>query len=697
MKIGPWIFFTLTAVIVFHNLEKIKREFSLKELIFLGFAWVLFIQAEGILPGPFSRLEWGDGDRLFTGYYPWLAAQDGATFLFNLMGGVDRYSFGRIGGEFFSLRLTLMKVMPLWTVIVLLRLIVPLVALLGVYLFSSRLLHCPTKLAFALGALYSVGYDFTATLTFLYGISLAGIPLLLYLLFSGRNDLRSWLYLAGFGLFYIGTSDPIYWAPAIWVTVGTLHFWVKPRSKAFAYPALALFTAIWLVNYAETIYAMLLMLPFSARGTSEVTLTSVWWHIDWLMGPAFRYNHPGPLFAIPFFFALCVGIFGKSRISLRAALTSLMLGLSTVPLARIPWDDLGLQFLKTYRWYWEYVALGIVLLAAAGAAGSLGETTRGKHVRRWATAVTIALAITMSGILKIENLLQTLTRGNLASLTNIPNLLTPAWQHDLHTRVVSLPGLLDTNSLVNYGFATYDGGATLVSRDVNTFWNNVILSGPKVSREALGFGLYSAFNQCCQPLDIDALADLNLLRLAGVRYLFSYRPVSSVYLTQVDGPITQGNGRKLTNIFSDPDPVRVYEVARPLPRVWWATKTISVSESASEDEIFIAIRAHALSGGAVVASGDESSLQPSPENYPPFAQQSNDRIVISTSGQGGVLLINQAWLPWWAAVTDNGSSLVPYKANLIHMALAIPKGTRSVTLSYKRPMLRDRLGINVGG
>lgn len=48
-------------------------------------------------------------------------------------------------------------------------------------------------------------------------------------------------------------------------------------------------------------------------------------------------------------------------------------------------------------------------------------------------------------------------------------------------------------------------------------------------------------------------------------------------------------------------------------------------------------------------------------------------------------------------MTDKGSSLVPYKANLIHMALAIPKGTRSVMLSYKRPMLRDRLGINVGG
>jgi hypothetical protein len=691
MQIGPWVLFILASGLTFYLLRKVAEAPRQTTLIVLGVAWVLFIQAEGILPGPFSRMEWGDGDRLFTGYFPWLAAQGDSVFLMDLMGGVDRYGFGRIGGELFSLRLILLQYLPLWSVIVISRLIVPLVALLGVYMFSTGLLRCPPTLAFSLGALYAVGYDFTATLTFLYGISLAGIPLLLYLLFAGRNDLRSWLLLTLFGVGYISTSDPFYWLPAVWVTVSAVHLWIQPRSKSFAYCGLVIFTVLWLANYSEAIYAFFLMLPFSARDSTQFVVTPLGWYIDWLMGPAFRYNHPGPLFMIPLAFALCVGIFGKSRRSLWAALTSLMLGFAVVVLARVPWDQMGLQFLKTYRWYWEYIALGIVLLAAAAASGSLHSNARGEYINRWATAVTIAMAITMTAVLKIETLLQTLTRGNLEYLTNIPNLRSPTWRQDTEARVVSLPGLLDTNSMINYGFATYDGGATLVSRDSHAYWQKVMLAEPRISREALGFGFDSAFNQCCQALEIDQLADINLLRLAGIRYLLSYRPLTSAYLAQIDGPTTERPRHKLKDIFSSPDPVRVYEVEKPLPRVWWAKQVQPIADTASGAELFRMLGTEALTGAAVVSKSDAVNLKPSLAKGSVEMKLSNDKMEVSTHGQGGVLLINQVWLPWWTAQSDSGETLQPYKANLIHMAILIPTGTQTVVLHYQRPLLRDWL------
>lgn len=689
VQIGPWVLFIFSLFGSLHFLSQTTKVPNRGALIIMGVVWVCLVQAEGLFFGPFSRLEWGDGDRLFTGYFPWLAEQGDSIFLMNLMGGVDRYGLGRIGGELFSIRLILLQYLPLWAVIALSRLIVPLVALIGIYLFSRRLLRCPIPLAFALGALYAVGFDFTATLTFLYGISLAGIPLLLYFLFSGKNDVRSWGLLILFGIGYIGTADPIYWLPAIWVTVVVVSCWTRPRSKSFICYGLVIFTVFWLINYSELIYAFWLMLPWSARGTTPLYASSLWSHMDWLMSLPLGYNHPGPLFTIPLLFALTVGIWGKSRTPLWAALTSLLLGFSVLLLARVPWDQLGLSFLTTYRWYWEYAALSIALLAAAAAGGALRGTSSFKLTSDIATAITVALAVAMTGVLKIETLLQTMTRGNLASLTDIPNLRTPQWRQDTQARVVSLPGLIDTNSMVNYGFPTYDGGATLVSGAVNTYWNQVMLEDPKNSREALGFGFHEAFNQCCDPLEIDQLVDVNLLRLAGVRYLLSYRPIISVHLMQVDGPADVKQPRKLRDIFGSPAPVFVYEVDKPLPRVWWASQIRALDQGASIDETFRLLKTYALAGAAVVSPNDALNLEAAQAKGPVEIKMVQGGIDLLTNGQGGTLLINQEWLPWWTATTNFGEILKPYKANTIHMALSIPSGTQSVNVRYQRPLFRD--------
>lgn len=666
-------------------------------MVVVAILWVLLSQFEGVFLGPYSRPEWGDGERLFTGYFPWLSHQGDVNFLAELMGGVDRYGFARIGGEIFSLRILMAQLFPFWVVIILFRILVPLVAFMGIYLFSKRLLRCPPHFAFALGALYSIGYDFTATLTFLYGFSLAGIPLLLYLLFSGKFTLRSWIYLLLFSILYIGTADPIYWLPAIWITVIIIMLWIEPCSKSFLFTSLITFSLFWIINYAEVIYAFMQFLPLSARQStitnSNLEFSDNSWLFYWLMEPTFRYNHPGPLFAIPFIFSLSIGIWLRSKKVLFASISAGVLAFASVFLTWIPWAKIGISFLSTYRWYWEYVSLSIVLLATSVAGGVLQEIKTGQHLNRCATAVILALSLTMFSLLKIDNLLNTLTRGNLQYLTNIPNLLNPSWMQDHNSRVVTLPGLLDVNTSVNYGFSSYDGGATLVSKNLHDLWTSVMLIEPRVQTESLGFGLNSQFNQCCQPLEIDKIVNLDPLRLAGVRYIFTYRPLISSYLHQISGPNSIVEEKKHKKLIANPEPVFVYEIEGALPRVWWAKDFKKVMISNGWSSLTESLQNEALNSVAIlqVESTFMGKLQSERDTLD--LKIKNNIITVFTNGKSGTLIVNQEWLPWWHALTDTGQKLQVYPANSIHMAIAIPDDVKKLCLIYHRPLLLDLIKL----
>jgi len=98
-----------------------------------------------------------------------------------------------------------------------------------------------------------------------------------------------------------------------------------------------------------------------------------------------------------------------------------------------------------------------------------------------------------------------------------------------------------------------------------------------------------------------------------------------------------------------------------------------------------------LSGAAIVNSLDLISHELHSIKVPVEMRRTKNSIMVLTYGQGGVLLLNQSWLPWWSAETNTGKVLKPYKANLIHMALLIPDGTDSIVLRYQRPLFFNSL------
>ncbi len=686
LTVGPWAIFLLAWGAAAWAMR--GRAFSAGVLFRLGVLWILLVQGESLL-GPLARLEWGDGERLFQGYFPYLAEHANQRFLPDIMGGVDRYALGRIGGEYFSVRLLLLHVMPLWALTVLLRFAVSGVALAGMYLFCRRQIGATAEVAFALGMLFAVGFDFTATVTFLYGFSLAGMPLLLYALFA-----RRWALFAAFGALYIGTADPIYWLPLLWVSALSLRLWTRPASDLRAFLALLALSVVWVANYAEMLLAFADMLPWSARGgaPSQTLLEAVKPHLDWMLGPTIGYNHGGPLFVLPVAAALIAGAVYRDRTSLFAASAALVVGLAPPFLATVPWTRLGLPFFASYRWYWEYGAFALALFAGARACAIL-QTGRW-HIPRIVVGGAIGLAVAMLFVFKVQILLLTVTRGNLSTLVSIPNAVEQDWRENPAARVVGIPSRIDPNGLASAGLSTLDGGATLIHHDLQAFWSHgIVLQGPKPTREIAGFGQHAAFQDCCIPLDMSPIADLDLLRLANVGYIVSYRALRSDLLTQVSGPATQTKPSILDQILRPATPAFVYRLTNPFPLAYAATGVISVPDDIPLPALTEVLKREALVGKAVMAASVLPSLPAAEASTDASvrARWTGDGVAVELSGwQGGLLLVNIPYLPWWSARTGN-TNIAIQPANLIQMALDVPAGTNTMHLDYRRPLLRDRL------
>ena len=141
---------------------------------------IFIIQGDSILLGERARLEFGDGEMLFHGYFPYLAKQQNSLFLHDIIGGVDRFSIGRIGGAIFSGRLFLIEHLPFWLVVVLLRVVTTGVAFFSMYLIVNKTLKCSNLISFVCGFIFASCFDFNTSITFLYALSISSVPLLLY-------------------------------------------------------------------------------------------------------------------------------------------------------------------------------------------------------------------------------------------------------------------------------------------------------------------------------------------------------------------------------------------------------------------------------------------------------------------------------------------------------------------------------------
>ena len=693
----PWVVFAASPIALWPFFKRIGLNDN-RTVLILAVVVVALVQGENIFLGPLSRHEFGDGEQLYFGYFPSLAKHSHELFLTQVAGGVDRYAFGRIGVELFSLRLEMARFMPLWAVLDFFRFAVPAVAFAGVWLFATRLLQAPREVAFAAASLYAVAFDYTATLTFLYGFDGAALPFLFFVLFGLRPNVAGISVLLVTIVVFVSAADPFYFWPIFLVVGGLILLWMRPQSWAMLLGGGALLSIMWLLNYAEAIFAFLMMLPYSARGLQAQNIGligNIAAELSRLGKFSIDYNRGTLSIAVPLALSVALALRARRHKYLLVILIPIAGELMTNFLTAIPWAQFKLNFLATFRWYIEYGADSLTLLVLCGAAAlrAEGESALPKRFSVLTATVVGAVALAHVAYFRLQQAGQTLVRGNLSAFEQVLHLDPAAVGIKPGFRVVSLPSRVDPNLAAGAGLETYDAGATLIHRGLYKYWQSGIekLPGGLTTAQA-GFTSRPAYNECCEPLRIADYANIDMLRIANVGYILTYRALSDPQLQKVFGPAQQPMRSLLQQTFGPPAPIFVYEIRDPLPRAYAASGVDVVPDAAADIEVLDRVKQIGLARRVVVRAADArlTGANLTPGLAVTAKPVLNGYEIRLSQPTGALVVVNVPYYPWWHAVSADGALLQAAAANVVQTAIVVPPGVTDVQLMYKRPTLFGR-------
>lgn len=689
---------------------RIKNFPSAIGAIAIGVAWVALVNVDVFVLGRGARLEWGDGNELFWTYFPYLASQRGSSFLHLLAGGVDPLSVGRVGGEFFSWRVWLAGQLPLWAVAVFLRFFVSLVAFFGVYRLLRDVVRTDRLVAVSCAMLYSVAYDVTSAMTFLYGLSLAAFPLLFWALWRVRPTMQWAVGLIVLAVVYATGSDPLYWLPTLWFVACALLIVVRPVHAGACLAGLLFISAVWVLNFSETIFSIVQFVPFSARaqfgGALTPFLDRLIANLRWCFTPSVGFNQGGwPMVsALALLAAASVANGWRPRF---AFFLLLALCAATPILRSLPYPAMGLGFLETYSWYVEYGAFSFAAIGLGLALKHLTAASNKPHIALLRSSLlcgfVIGLAFAMSSIIRVSTYLDMFHRGSIARASEIPNLVQADWYAGPLWRAISVGEQPFANTPSNHGIATYDGTSTFFSQRLHRYWEDGILKGAERLRSLeVQISQDWEYWTLAAPRTLADRVDLDFLRIANVRYVLSAAPLADASLRKISGPTsdnvfdTRPSKRERTWILSakwrdwlrNPPPVYVYEIDGALARAFVA-KTVECANDDLTEESFQRVRAVAIAGGALVrcadaekAGGDTRAVQAIrllPDGF-------EIDLSPSLSGTTAALVVNTPFVPFWKASAD-GTALAVYPANIAQFAVAVPASAATVKIVYRAKRL----------
>lgn len=687
---GPWLVFLLS----FCSLKFIKLpiipENKVSFYTFFLF-WLILVQGDSIFLGPLSRLEIGDGEMLFQGYFDYLSKNKNNLFLHDIAGGVDRYSFGRIGGELISGRLFLFSYFPVWLVIVLLRILVTSVAFLSMFFFLKKQFNSSNFIAIACSALFSSSFDFNTSLTFLYGLSIAGLPLLLYFIFNLKSSYISWMLFFLYSILFITFSDPFYWLPSLWITVFLLLLWMKPKSYFSLIFSLIIVSVLWVANYSEAIFSVLQNISLSSRPENfRLTLTQ---HINWMIFPKLVYNNGGLPYLIPILFTLYVSIKTKCLNIFLGLLSGLILGFMSYFLGLIDWENLGFNFLNSYRWYIEYYAFPITIMVFAKAGRKLVEFDKSKiTIKLTQIALCISISLGMIFSFKIETLLHMLTRGNISIYTEISNLKNPYWYGNNNSKVIGVPNKYEPNISSSYNLPSFDGYSTFIPKTNIEVWNKLILKNKSTpSPHSAGLPDLPENNKCCVPYLIEKDINLDILKLMNVGYIISFKELLSSNIYKVSGPEKESKKSFFKRLFQSSDDVFVYKLDEPYARVYSPANVLILKSNETYKSYITSIKKYATKNYAVFFD-KENYFENNNFNLHSklklvYEQKVYGYDISILSNSSGIVIVNVPYLPWWVAKDSNDKSLKILQVNLGQIAIIVPKNTNKITLKYEKPIL----------
>ena len=673
------------------------------QFIFYNVLWVLFVLLENFVLGPASVGPFGDGSTLLTGYAEYLARIPDKTLLHEFVGGLDRYAMSPWGSQLFSLQLVLVSILPLWLAILAVKTFALAMGMIGVQLVLRRIVGNDQKTAFAIAAFFVVSTDWITTLSFLYGITAAGVPLLLYLLTRrfAKHDLV--VSIAVMALYAAGT-DLTSTFPILCFTIFLFVLLFPPESwRLFSLKAATLVSLV-VLNSIEHLYGVMAYLPYSNRQavtTSFESIRALFFNFEKIFGGG--YSTLVPLMFVGFVFLSMANVRLLRVVFLLAV--SLFLGYFVDRYkAAIPILDIAV--VQSYHFdRLFYSILYLLPLFAGYSAAQLIKSRRFVGVARMARvpfALFMALALSVGGATKLYTAAHMVEHGGLKTFTSIPNLRDHPWYSG--ERIVSYPWRIEKSTLVSYGFNTAEGYVIFVPRSLGRFWAEGILGNREIYPGAMGIPIQVLDYRCCDSYDVDKIVSVPLLRMINVGFLASMVPFHGGRLELVSQPERHINETpyrdlsrysKLAVRFAEliqPSPAYIYRIPAPLPLFYGARAFGPLATGEDTLNQLIAMAPAILAGTVLIPEGDTNRLSGASTDLDVigFRKTADGYVVEVEAPHGGVLVANFPWLPWWEAETEDARlEVVP--VNFVHMGIVVPAGAREIVFAYRRPTLLKSL------
>ncbi len=158
--------------------------------------------------------------------------------------------------------------------------------------------------------------------------------------------------------------------------------------------------------------------------------------------------------------------------------------------------------------------------------------------------------------------------------------------------------------------------------------------------------------------------------LLGLRYIATGAPIEAIdkLLKPGDLPLVHRTAEAW-----------IYENSNALPRVLFATRAMTV-----DFEVMLALGGWPKADLRSMVLLEETLPDPPPRRpgTATIASYANTRVVIDAdSPDGGFVVLNDIWHPWWTAEID-GQNVQMLRANVLFRAVAVPPGRHRITFDF---------------
>lgn len=672
-------------------------------VLMLAALWIVLWSVEYWVLGDRSYIHYNTMNAGFSSHLLYSTFDFGQIFSHRPAGGIDLPAASQIAGGNFSLEQVLVRSFAPWIANALHQAMVVAVAVGGMYRCCRAWPGgCDRTVALALGALFSLSQIEIYESSWNHGLGYAALPMLAYFILCRSGRRLYWTGVLAASAVAALSCSPTHseLAVAMGLLAATIMF--DPGRFWRFLPAGSVHILLQVAVWHENLYAKYLVAPYSLRGTLERAVGGVY---DESLLP----------------YLLCAaGVTAALAIRRRvpwAAAVAVMLTLALW--LGVVWTVRSTEALATFRSVnfarmsiaFPFVASIVFVAGWQAASTALARITPlprfpSLDVRRLGVAVLVAASVGQLVWYKAYNASVWLSSGGMAPFSRLAaDLAERPWESGMPSRAASLPYRISDFALAYLGIDTVGGTVNIIPTPFSAYWDHIL--APYRSDAKSGYLRLRRADMdflCCEAYRISDFADLQLLRIANVEFVYSFLPLTGDGIVQIAGP----TGPRALPRSSLPyaqripayaeqirhhDGVRVYSIGQPVPRVF-AARHLHVVDATADDEAFYrAVRDAAPKEEAVVradrlpaASGAAREFE-APAKIVAYRLTADGFDVELAGGVPGVIVFNQAYTPFWEAAVDGRRTPV-FPVNAVHMAAFIGADTKQLTLRYRRPTLK---------